>query len=233
MIKARDLSVMLFAAGKGTRMRQLTKTTPKPLIKVKGRALIDYALDMIEAFGPKTCVINTHYLAAQIHAHLTGRAVHLVHEQDLLETGGGVIHALQQLDSDVIATFNSDAVWRGDNPLAMIAQHWDGDDMDALLLCLPKENAIGYKGNGDFAISQDGGITRGGPFVYSGVQIIKTQPISCIQDKVFSLNLVWDDLIARGRAKALVYTGKWVDVGTPEGIILAETLLNEDVAHEQ
>lgn len=226
MILPCDVPLMLFAAGLGTRMGALTQTRPKPLIPVKGRALIDHALDIVTAFGPKTCVVNTHYLALLLETHLADRDVTLVHEPMLLETGGGVVNALDQLGGSPIVTFNSDAIWRGPNPLNIVAQAWDDDEMEALLLCIPKDRAIGYKGTGDFSIDQSGRVTRQGDFVYTGVQIIKTAPILAVNEPTFSLNRVWDQLIPMGRAKAVVYDGQWVDVGTPEGIELAEALLD-------
>lgn len=231
MISPRDVPLMLFAAGLGTRMGALTQTRPKPLIPVKGRALIDHALDIVDAFGPKTCVINTHYLAPLLEAHLAERTVTLVHETTLLETGGGIVNAMDQLGGSPIVTFNSDAIWRGPNPLRAVADAWDEDETDALLLCIPTDRAIGHRGKGDFSIDQAGQISRQGDFVYTGVQIIKTAPILAIQETKFSLNRVWDTLIPQGRAKAVVYDGQWVDVGTPEGIDLAETLLDKGGAN--
>ena len=226
MIHPSSISVMVFAAGLGTRMGDLTRHRPKPLVQVNGRALLDYALDIVEGFGPKACVLNTHYLADQIQAHVAERSVITVYEPDLLETGGGVLNALPHLEGSPIATMNSDAIWRGGNPLDHVATHWNGDQMDALLLCLPKDKAIGYQGQGDFDIDPQGVVSRSGPFVYTGVQIIKTAPILNSLERKFSLNKVWDTLIPTGRVKAVIYDGAWVDVGTPTGIALGETLLN-------
>ena len=225
MINTSSISVMVFAAGLGTRMGDLTRHQPKPVVQVNGCALLDYALDIVEAFGPKACVINTHYFADQIHALVADRAVIPVYEPELLETGGGVVNAMPHLGGSPIATMNSDAIWRGGNPLDHVAAHWDDDQMDALVLCLPKEKAIGYQGAGDFDIDPQGVVSRSGPFVYTGVQIIKTAPILEVGERKFSLNTVWDRLIPAGRVKAVVYDGSWVDVGTPAGITLGEALL--------
>lgn len=219
--------VMLFAAGFGTRMGELTKSRPKPLVKVAGRALLDHALDLVADAGGARTVVNTHYLGHQISDHLTGRDIAISHETpQILDTGGGLRNALPLLGQDTVMTLNTDAVWAGPNPLAQLDAAWDPDRMDALLLCLPKENALGHKGAGDF-VAEDGGPAQRGPgLVYSGVQIIKTAGLHDIVDKSFSLNVLWNDMIARDRLFILPYTGHWCDVGHPAGITLAEDMLD-------
>lgn len=220
---------MIFAAGFGTRMGALTANRPKPLIPIAGKALLDHALDLADAAGVGTVVVNSHYLAAQIAQHLTGRKVQISEENDqILETGGGLRKALPSLGEGPVMTLNSDAVWTGQNPLAQLAAEWDDARMDALLLLLPTEKATGHAGTGDFILGSDGRIVRaaGQPgMVYLGAQIIRPDGLAAIDKHAFSLNLLWDDMIARSRAFGIVHHGGWCDVGRPEGISEAETLL--------
>ncbi|AMY71712.1 exonuclease-like protein [Frigidibacter mobilis] len=152
-------ALMLYAAGFGTRMGALTADRPKPLIPVAGRALIDHALALVPP-GLRV-VVNTHYRADQIAAHVAGRGLLQSHEPDLLETGGGLRAALPLLDADPVYTLNTDAVWTGPNPLDTLAAAWDEIRMDALLLLVPPGRATGHTGRGDFAMAGDGTLSRG------------------------------------------------------------------------
>ncbi|MFY0659673.1 MAG: nucleotidyltransferase family protein [Shimia sp.] len=219
-------AVMLFAAGFGTRMRELTQKTPKPLLHVGGKTLLDRTLDLTKAVSPKRTVVNAHYHYAKVVNHLQGTAVQVVVEQPvILETGGGLRNALPLLGDGPVFTSNTDAVWRGPNPFQMLLEAWQPEKMDALLLCLPKDNAIGHKGKGDFVLNEIGQISRGPGVVYSGIQILKTDGLHNIAESAFSLNLLWDQMHKNGRLYGLTYPGKWCDVGSPEGITLAEQLL--------
>ncbi len=219
-------SIMIFAAGRGTRMGDLTKDQPKPLIQVAGRALIDHALDLTHAVGPLTRVINTHYKAQMLKGHLAGQDIQFSDETDLLlETGGGLRKALPQLGENPVFTLNSDAVWRGPNPLVMLSAAWDPQRMEALLLMLHPEAAIGHTGKGDFWADAVGRLSRGPGLVYSGAQILRTETLADVPKRVFSLNLLWDQMAARGGLFGLVYPGEWCDVGRPESIPLAAAML--------
>lgn len=219
--------VMLFAAGFGTRMGDLTKSRPKPLVEVAGRALLDHALSLVSGAGGARTVVNTHYLGDQIADHLAGKDIALSHEApDILDTGGGLRNALPLLGQDTVMTLNTDAVWAGPNPLSLLNAAWDPERMDALLLCLPKENALGHRGAGDFVADNGGPAHRGPGLVYSGAQIIKTAGLHDIADNAFSLNVLWNDMIARNRLFILPYTGQWCDVGHPAGIKMAEEMLD-------
>lgn len=217
---------MLFAAGFGTRMGALTKDRPKPLIQVAGRALIDHTLDLVAAISPRCIVANAHYHHAQLDTHLHGTNVTVTTElPDILDTGGGLRAALPMLGTAPVFTANTDAIWHGPNPFTQALQAWDPDHMDALLVCVPLKNAVGHAGKGDFVLDDSGRARRGPGLIYGGIQIIKTTDLSGFPDTAFSLNLLWDHLLARGRLYGLPYEGKWCDVGTPYGIKLAETLL--------
>lgn len=220
---------MLFAAGFGTRMGALTADRPKPLIPVAGKPLIDHALDLIEAHGDIRCVVNLHYKPEMLMSHLAQREVRFSFEApDILETGGGLRHAMPLLGPGPVFTMNTDAVWRGPNPLSELAQKWDTDEMDALLLCIPPQNARGHQGAGDFQTDADGRAARGPGMIYSGVQIIRTEGLDAIDEVRFSLNLLWDRLLERGRLFVCPYPGLWCDVGHPDGIEIAETMLSAD-----
>ncbi|MBI1217083.1 MAG: NTP transferase domain-containing protein [Rhodobacteraceae bacterium] len=218
-------ALMLFAAGFGTRMGALTAGCPKPLIPVAGRALIDHALALAGA-GVGRTVVNLHYLPEQIAAHLQGRAgIALSLEPEILETGGGLRAALPLLGPGPVFTLNSDAVWTGANPLAQLRAAWDPTRMDALLLLVAPDRARGHAGRGDFVLDGQGRIVRGPGAIYSGAQIVKTEGLGAIPDKVFSLNRVWDSMISAGRAYGIIHPGGWCDVGRPESIAEAEALL--------
>lgn len=218
---------MLFAAGFGSRMGTLTANRPKPLIKVAGKPLIDHALHLADAAGITKIVVNLHYLGDQIARHLKNRDIQLSWEDEILETGGGLKAALPLLGEDPVMTLNTDAVWSGQNPLTQLLTAWDPARMDALLLLLPAENALGHAGNGDFRLDAQSRISRANGAkapIYLGAQILKTQGLSAISEPVFSLNRLWDIAIANNRAYGLIHQGGWCDVGRPEGIALAESL---------
>lgn len=219
-------SVMVFAAGFGTRMKHLTKTRPKPMIPVAGTPLIDHALALTEHLPDTTIVVNLHYKADILETHLRDKSVTTLREEPrILDTGGGLRHALPLLGSDPVITLNSDAIWHGANPLAMLTAGWNPDQMDGLLVCVPPKNAIGHAGPGNFVADGEGRIRRGDGWIYGGAQIIKTDMLQDIGEDVFSLNRLWDIMIAKNSLYALEYDGMWCDVGHPEGISLAERML--------
>jgi N-acetyl-alpha-D-muramate 1-phosphate uridylyltransferase len=221
--------LMVFAAGFGTRMGALTADRPKPLIPVAGRPLIDHALDVAEAAGADRVVVNTHYRAGQMAAHLAGRGVTISHEDGkILETGGGLKAALPLLGDGPVAILNSDGIWTGANPLQELAQAWDGARMEALLLLLPLDQTLAHGPRGDFRLDTEGRLSRGAggeDHVYIGAQIMNPARVAATPDAVFSLNRPWNEMIAAGTAFGLLHKGDWCDVGQPEGIAEAERLL--------
>lgn len=219
--------LMLFAAGFGTRMGSLTADRPKPLVEVAGQPLIDHALDLILPVVRGPVVANLHYRADQLEAHLAGTSVRTIREEpEILETGGGLRNALPLLGDGPVFTMNSDAVWRGQNPLRMLSNAWT-DGMEALLLGIPPAQAVGHTGKGDFLPGPP--VKRGPGLIYSGLQIIRTEGLEEIAETAFSLNLLWDRMLARGTLHVLTYDGDWCDVGRPEGITLAEEMLARHV----
>ena len=230
-------TAMVMAAGLGKRMRPLTASKPKPLIEVAGKPLIDHVLDRLRAAGVKKVVINVHYLAASLEAHLASAAggleVTISDERDLLlETGGGLVRAQSLIGSDPFLAINSDNLWI-DGPadtLKLLASHWDGAKMDALLLLVPQARAMNHKGLGDFHMDRAGQLRRRGrsrvaPFVYTGVQMISKALLKDAPEGAFSTNILWDKAIAAGRCFGAVHQGLWFDVGAPESIRATEQVL--------
>lgn len=216
--------ILLFAAGLGTRMGHLTQDRPKALVNVAGRPLIDHALDLATGATPR--VVNLHYKAEMLRSYLDGRDIVFSDETDCLrETGGGLRHALPLLPVNPVLTMNTDAVWRGPNPVTQLQAQWS-DEMEALLLLVPKPQVTGHKGKGDFAIDDAGRLSRAPKHIYTGVQMIRTDTLNQITAKVFSMNVVWDQMARRGGLYGVTYDGQWCDVGQPESIPLAEAMLN-------
>ena len=183
---------MFFCAGRGTRMLALTQHQPKPMIHVAGRPLIDHAIDAMDDMPRRFA--NLHYHPENLEKHLNLAGIEPIFETELLETGGGLKHALPQLDRDAVFTMNTDAVWSGPKPAKVLRKHWNPDMMDGLLLLIPKDNAIGHKGTGDFLRASDGTLARGAGDVYTGLQIIKTNAFFAeggVGDTFDTRHIVW------------------------------------------
>jgi MurNAc alpha-1-phosphate uridylyltransferase len=223
-------TAMILSAGMGTRMRPLTDNCPKPLVKVGQRPLIEYALDQVRAIEASRAIVNTHYLAAQMEAYFTGYTtpkVVLSHEDIILETGGGVVKALPLIDRPAFFTLNSDAFWSNTQALATLNAHWKPEEMDALLLLTPRDNAYAYTRDGDFHLTDSQQLVRRtppqtAPYVYTGAQIIKASAFDGAVVEPFSLNIIWEKLLHSGRCYGCVYNGLWGDIGTPAGLTEAE-----------
>lgn len=220
------LPIMLFAAGKGTRMGLLTQHQPKPLVKVAGKPLINYALEIAQEAHTSPIVVNLHYKAEMLRTHLKDTAAVFSDETGaLLETGGGLRNALPLLKTSPALTMNTDAVWQGPNPVQVLLDAWQ-PHMEALLLLVERPNVVGHSGQGDFAMGRDQRIRRAPEMIYTGVQIIRTDVLSEIAQDVFSMNAAWDIIAGRSRLYGAVYDGQWCDVGQPESIPLAEAMLH-------
>jgi MurNAc alpha-1-phosphate uridylyltransferase len=221
------LPLMIFAAGFGTRMGALTADRPKPMLEIAGRTMIDRAIDIGEAAGCAPILANTHYLADVITPTLAARGIGISHEPVILDTGGGLKAALPRLGDGQVATLNPDVAWSGPNPLLhLLATPWP-EDAGAILLLIPEDRALGRSGPGDFALGEDGRLSRRGPFVYTGTQIIDAAAVRATPGEVFSLNATWTALAAEGRLYGTVYPGRWCDAGSPEGLRAADALLRE------
>jgi len=227
-------TAMILAAGFGTRLKPITDHTPKPLVPVAGRPLIDHAIDRLAASGVKRVVVNTHYKAEMMAAHLEARsdvAVALSHETALLDTGGGVKRALGLL-GEPFYVVNGDIFWldAAVPALTRLAGAWDADRLDALLLLQPTAAATGYGGRGDFTVDPRGSPRRRAegetaPYLFAGIEIASHRLFSASPDGAFSLNRLWDKAIAANRIAALSHDGEWFHVGTPQGLAATEERL--------
>jgi MurNAc alpha-1-phosphate uridylyltransferase len=232
---------MVLAAGLGKRMRPLTDTVPKPLVKVAGKALIEHVLDKLADAGVTQAVVNVHYHAGQIEAHLNGRMrprIIVSDERDeILDTGGGVVKALPQLGLAPFFHMNSDTLWlEGVTPnLSRLGAQFDAARMDILLLLASTATSIGYEGRGDFTMAPDGRLTRRperevAPFVYAGAAILSPSTFADAPKGAFSLNRLFDRAAEAGRLYGLRLDGTWMHVGTPAAIEAAEAAILESVA---
>jgi MurNAc alpha-1-phosphate uridylyltransferase len=221
---------MVLAAGLGVRMRPLTEHTPKPLIPVAGRCMLDRAFDRLDEAHVPHRVVNAHWLSEQVAAHLANHAgVTISHEDVLLETGGGVATALPLLGDTAFFVCNADIIWiDGARPaLTRLAEAWDDGRADALLLMQRVEDAFGYDGAGDFHCLADGSLRRRtkderAAHVFTGVQILHPRLFVQAPKGPFSLNILYDRAQAAGRLHGLVHDGAWLHIGTPQALTEAE-----------
>ncbi len=237
----RPKTAVVLAAGLGLRMRPLTDNTPKPLIEVAGRTLLDHCLDRLVAAGTEKAVVNVHYLGEQIARHLKGRddlEIIISEETDLLlDTGGGVAKALSHLGPDPFFVVNADMLLL-DGPgraLHRLGDAWRGDAMDAILMLHSTVEAYGYVGRGDFLIDSLGILERRperevSPYLFCGLQILHPRFLENPPARVFSLNALYDPAILTGRLFGIVNDGEWFHIGTPGGLSQAEDYLNQKFA---
>lgn len=225
---------MVLAAGFGKRLRPITETTPKPLVPVGGRTMLDRALDTVQKAGIVRVVVNVHYLGEQIIDHCAARAKPACAISDergaILETGGGVVKALPLLGDEPFALINADTFWiDGPEPaLPAMVERFDPDRMDMLLLLAPLDATTGHSGGRDFTLHDDGRLSRGGAHghVYAGAAIINPAIFDGASDTPHSLNVYFDRAIQSGRLHGhLMQGGHWITVGTPDGLIEAEKKL--------
>ncbi|KFB08478.1 nucleotidyltransferase family protein [Nitratireductor basaltis] len=233
---------MVLSAGLGMRMRPLTETTPKPLIKVGGKPLIDWGLDTLQAAGVSHTVVNVHHLAEQMEAHLAQRrkpSVTISDEREiLLDSAGGLVKALPELGSDPCFILNADTFWLDDNGLNLrrLAEAWDPAHMDMLLLLVAPENATGHSGKIDFLMNETAGEAAGAirraqgsaeGYIYAGSGIVNPAVFSDASAKPHSLNIYFDRAIEAGRLYGLPLQGHWITVGTPDAIAPAEQAIRQ------
>ena len=230
-------SAMVLAAGLGKRMRPLTAAQPKPLVRVAGKALIDHSLDRLAEAGVKRAVVNVHYLADALEAHLkkrTGPPETVISDERelLLDTGGGMAKALPQLP-DPFFCLNSDNIWLDGprNAFAELSERWDADSMDALLLVVPHVRAHNHRGKGDFHLDAIGRVTRRrsgriAPFIYTGIQLVSHRLLREAPEGPFGTMKLWERAIEEGRLFGLSHNGLWFEVGEPWAIAPTEAWLD-------
>lgn len=235
MTKLASDTAMVMAAGLGKRMRPLTAAQPKPMVRVAGKPLIDHSLDRLADSGVARAVVNVHYLADALEAHLKSRKSPQItisdEREELLETGGGMIKALPLLP-DPFFCINADNIWL-DGPrdaFHELSRRWDPAEMDALLLVVPHSRAMNFNGKGDFRMDPEGRLTRRqsgriAPFIYTGIQLVSHRLLRDAPEGKFSTNLLWNRAIEEGRLFGASFAGQWFEVGTPQAIAPTEEVL--------
>jgi MurNAc alpha-1-phosphate uridylyltransferase len=227
---------MVLAAGLGTRMRPITDTIPKPLVKIDGKPMIDYSLDALAEAGVERAVVNVHHHAEQMLEHLSSyKRLEIIisdERERLMNNGGGLAKGLKLLDRGNVFVTNADLFWIGepsDRPsnLRRLAGFHDGNQMDMTMLCVKLEDTTGHNGKNDFNRADDGKLSRyreqgPQPVVYAGAIAMNTSFLDDAPDDAFNLNIYFDKAIARGRLYGMMLEGHWLTVGTPEAIGDAE-----------
>ncbi len=236
-------AAMVLAAGFGTRMRHLTQDRPKPMVMFAGKPMIDHVLDGLAGAGIKQAVVNVHYKADVLEAHLKQRSIPQIHISDerdtILNTGGGVARALDNyplLGEDAFLLHNSDSVWYEHevNNIRALVKAWDSEKMDCLMMLANKEDSIGYSGKGDFHLDLEGRLTRQAgesesDYIFAGVSIQHPRIFAGCPQGAFSINDLWNNALAQGRMYGIPHHGRWMHVGTPEALVEAEAVLAAQV----
>ncbi len=230
-------TAMIMAAGLGKRMRPLTEMRPKPLVEVAGKAMIDHCFDKLAEAGITKAVVNVHYLADMLEAHLAALPypidIRISDERaQLMETGGGLVQAEPLIEEDNFFCINSDNLWTDGptNSLLQLAKTWDEHQMDGLLLLVPRTSAHNYQGAGDFHLDDENRISRKlpgqqAPLIFSGIQLISKRLLRDAPTDSFSTNIFWERAIGEGRLFGVVHQGEWFEVGSPEAIAPTEAAL--------
>ncbi len=217
---------MILAAGLGTRMRPITESIPKPLIKIKGRPLIDHIIDRLRSHGVQKIVVNTHYLADQMEAHFKNDPqIILSHEPEILESGGGVLKALDHFEDQPFFTINGDVLWEDSiqNPLKMLEDKWDPKKMDLELMVVPLQKAFGYHGKGDYFMDGEGLLKRrlsqdSAPYVFGPIAIVNPDIFKGISIQKFSMLELYDQAQAADRLYGTLFEGGWYHLGVPQDL---------------
>ncbi len=232
-------TAMIFAAGLGQRMLPLTNKTPKPMVKILGKPLIDYRLDKLVEAGVKRAVINTYHLAEILEEHLKKRndiEIIISREDILLETGGGLVKARKHLGDKPIYIINCDVIWtdEGGSSLIKLAKHWNSQIMDELLLLQPIGDAIGYEGDGDFNLDKNGQLTRIGkhgsknlPYIFTGIQIFEPSLLDGYPESPFSRTEIWKNKQHHNRMHGITHQGMWLHIDNIKAIANAEEILHK------
>jgi len=229
---------MIMAAGLGTRMRPLTNYMPKPLVKVSEKPLIDYALDFLSTSGISEIVVNSHYFAEMLEEHLQShhlaQQITISREDEVLETGGGIKKALSILGNSPFFVLNADVICVDGSPPALtrLAENFDAEKMDTILLLHEVEKAVGYSGKGDFFINDNGTLRRRteneiAPYVFTGIQIIHPRLFVGAPDGKFSLNELYNRDLKR--IGAIIHNGDWLHVGSPSELSEAEDYFHKNL----
>lgn len=229
-----DTAVIL-SAGLGTRMRPLTLSTPKPLLRLAGRPILAHTIERLKAAGVSKIIVNAHHLADQVTTFLSDYpTVTLSREAELLETGGAIM-AMQSkklLPDSPFYVINGDAFWV-DGPtdtLGRLANAFEPANQDAMLLLARAAGAVADTGQGDFLWPRDGTLKRRderdvAPYLYAGVQIVSPRLFAAAPPPPFSMNLLWDKAMATDRLGAIIHDGVWFHLSTPDDLARADSVL--------
>ena len=197
---------MILAAGFGKRIYPLTLKNPKPLLKIGNETLLSNALKFLELFGIKQAVINVHYLREQIVEYLDksqfNLTINIVNEKDkILDTGGGVLNAIQHFSNEPFLIINPDTIWNSHylEELRLMEKAFFENEKDKCsLLVVNKKKSFDQSFKGDFSL-ENNLINRKDKnnlnYIYTGLQIIKPEVFSNLDTKIFSINKIWDKLI--------------------------------------
>lgn len=230
-------TAMVMAAGLGRRMLPLTENRPKPLVEVAGKAMIDHCFDKLAEAGIGKAVVNVHYLADMMEAHLAALPYPveiLISDEraQLMETGGGLVQAAPMIEESSFFCINSDNLWTDgpENSLRQLTEAWDEEKMDALLLLVPRQSAHNYHGSGDFHLDDENRISRKlpdqqAPLIFAGIQLISKRLLRDAPAGPFSTNIFWERAIGEGRLFGMVHQGEWFEVGSPQAIAPTEAAL--------
>jgi len=230
-----DISqAFILAAGRGKRMLHLTDDKPKPLVQVAGKCLIDYNVDHIKNAGIKDCVVNLCYKGEMIKNHLSSRQdMNFIfsEEEEALETGGGIKHALPKMKREAFIVVNSDALWadeQNETLLDNMIMAWDDTKYDMMLMLQPLEKAYGAGNNGDYLLDANNRLVRRkdkdvkAPYLYGGVLICHPRVFDNEPEGRYWLIDIFDRLQNAGRLGHYIHQGKWFHVGNPEATQIAE-----------
>lgn len=232
----------VLAAGMGARMRPLTDNCPKPLLKVGGKTMLDRALDALAEAGVEEAIVNTHYLGPMIAEQLKNRTrprITFVHEDVLLDTGGGVRNKIEFFGNEPFYVLNADIIWEdGRKPaLTALAEKWDSNKMDLLLLLHPSADVPAYAGKGDYYLAEgsdqpvfakkDGDLHAN--YIFAGPRIVHPRLFNDVASGVFSFLQLFHKAEKAGRLYGLRHDGGWHHVGTPEAFAETNRILSHDI----
>ena len=215
---------MILAAGFGKRIHPLTIKKPKPLLNIGNETLLSNAIKFIKRIGIKKVVINVHYLEEQIIEYIDKKnfnlTIEIIREKDkILDTGGGILNAIQHFENEPFFTINPDTIWNSYYlpEIKMMEKIFFQNKKKCLLLVVNKEKSFDQAFEGDFDLKNNL-INREDKenlnYVYTGIQIIEPKIFSKINKKFFSINMIWDQLIKSNQLYAIESNNKFLHIST-------------------
>ena len=222
-------SAFILAAGKGTRLRPHTNDKPKPMVVVHNKPIIEHIIDKLSNANIQNITINTSYLGHLIESYFTAHKkinLNFSHEDQLLETGGGVKKALSTMKNKPFYIINGDAYWidktRDNTALQLLENNWNANKMDILLLLQPVTKMSATKGVGDYHMNEDGQLKRSldltGNYMFTGIRITSPNVFDNTPDGAFSFLECMDTAQENGRLYGVNYQGAWHHISTPNDL---------------